>query len=191
LSREELVSGLKRIFLLWEDLFRVVLVLLAAFVLFVNFVVEGGDRLPTNDLSPAFIPQYQNPSELQLGEVTAIIDGQTIDVSIGGQSLRVRYYGVSLAPESSRCAGQAGLRNRQLLVGTLLRLLAPSTGASGEAEVFRYVFNEQGLSIEGQLVSEGFLRVQRNGGEYEEQLLSLERRAARARPPRRGGGVDV
>jgi len=157
--------------------FWTVLALLAAFVLFIQFVVDSGGS--AKDFGPAMIVQYPAATELPAAEVLAVVDGDTIDVALDDDRVRVHYYGAEAPAESGECAQEAQLRNRQVVEGTTVRLLTPTVGEAEDEQgaLHRYVFNEGGLSIEGLLINEGMLAARRNQGQFAAEFLALERSA--------------
>jgi micrococcal nuclease len=114
-----------------------------------------------------------DPARLERAEVLDIIDGDTIDVRIDGREERVRYYGVDTAERGDDCYGEARDRNRSLAGETVL-LLPDARERDRNGRLLRYVFTEDALSIEEQLIAEGLGRAWPEDGTYRDHLLALE-----------------
>jgi endonuclease YncB( thermonuclease family) len=93
------------------------------------------------------------------GQVTAILDGATIEVIIGGQRKQVRYLGINVprvAP--AECYGaQAAARNSELVEGQTVRLEKDQTEADGSGRLLRYVFVREVL-VNADLLAQGLGR---------------------------------
>jgi len=135
------------------------LILLAAFVGFLQLLTtDGGTATSTTSNSgyfgrptaspteppptptatpPPFV--YPDPQSLEQATVVEVIDGDTIDVLIGDQTQRVRYYGIDAPDKGKQCFHEATERNRQL-VGTTVRLKADVRDQADSGRLLRYVF---------------------------------------------------
>ena len=167
------------------------LILLAAFVVFVEFFTNGGAAgtatpepfgSPTPLLQtpaatatpPAFLhPDWQS---LQQATVVEVIDGDTIDAVIAGERQRVRYYGIDAPEQGEKCYQEATERNREL-VGTIVRLEADARDKDEYGRLLRYVFTNDGVSIDAALVSEGLAEAWREDGRYLNRLTTYETNA--------------
>ena len=167
-----------RIGFLWP-----VLVLLALLVGFLQLLTTGGGATATptppgataTPTPPPFV--HPNPASLQQATVVSVIDGDTIDVTIGGEERRVRYYGIEAPENGEKCFEEAKARNAELL-GTTVRLEADASKQGENDLLLRYVFNEDGLSIEAVLVAEGLAEAQREDGVYRQRLMVMENEAS-------------
>jgi micrococcal nuclease len=112
--------------------------------------------------------------------VVRVIDGGTIDVTIDGEERQVRYYGIEAPENGKKCFEQAKARNTELL-GTTVRLQTDARDQDEHGRLLRYVFNEDGLSIEGVLVSEGLAKAQREEGIYRARFTVMENEAHESR----------
>ncbi len=100
-------------------------------------------------LTPAFPAQAagRRPSDIlaytpEAGQVTNVIDGQTIQVALsGGSTVTVRYIGIT-APTGSECmAWQATNDNAALMLGKTVRMEKDALEASPDGSVlYRYVY---------------------------------------------------
>jgi endonuclease YncB( thermonuclease family) len=171
----------RRIGLLWP-----LLVLLALFVGFLQLLTTGGGATsPTATTTPAPTPATAtptpppfvrpNPTSLQQATVVDIIDGGTIDATIDGEERRVRYYGIDAPENGEKCFEEAKARNKELLpAGATVRLEPGVRDKDDDGRLLRYVFNEDGLSIEAALISEGLAKASRQDGTYQDRFTVLE-----------------
>jgi len=119
---------------------------------------------------------YPEPQRLQRAQVVEVIDGDTIDVKIGDQQKRVRYYGVNTPERGERCFDEASNRNRQL-AGDEVLLLPDAREVDPYGRLLRYIFTSDGLSIDASLVAEGYAHAWREDGDFREELITLEEQA--------------
>jgi len=117
-----------------------------------------------------------NPASLQQATVLKVFDGDTIDVMLDGEERRVRYYGIDAPENGKKCFEEAKARNSQLL-GTTVRLEPDARNQDDQGRLLRYVFNEDGLSIEAVLISEGLATAWREDGTYRVRFLAMENEA--------------
>lgn len=126
---------------------------------------------PATATAPPFL--HPNPQSLEQATVEEVIDGDTIDVLIDGQLQRVRYYGIDAPEEGEKCYEEATKRNREL-VGTSVRLEADARNEDNDGRLLRYVFNNDGISVDAALVNEGLAKAWREDGRYLARLTTLE-----------------
>jgi micrococcal nuclease len=123
------------------------------------------------------------------GEVTRIVDGDTIHVDLGGTDETVRYIGID-TPESVKpgtpvqCfAKQASERNRQLLAGTDVKLVFDVERRDRYGRLLAYVYRaDDGTFVNAALVRDGYARpltVPPNV-RYADRFVQLAREARRA-----------
>jgi micrococcal nuclease len=172
-----------RIGVLWP-----LLVLLALFVGFLQLLTTGGAATsptatptpPEATATPTPPPFVRpNPASLQQATVVKVIDGDTIDVTIDGEERRVRYYGIDAPDNGKKCFEEATARNSELL-GTTVRLEPDARDQDEHGRLLRYVFNEDGLSIEAVLIGEGLAKAQREDGMYRVRFTTMETDAREA-----------
>ena len=164
----------RHIALLWP-----LLVLLALLVGFLQLLSTGGGATatptPTGATATPTPPPFvlPNPTSLQEATVVRIIDGDTIDVTIDGEERRVQYYGIEAPDLGKKCSEEAKARNSELL-GTSVRLEPDARDQDEQGRLLRYVFNDDGLSIEAVLISEGLAKAQREDGKYRVRFTTME-----------------
>jgi micrococcal nuclease len=142
----------------------------------------AADLVPTPTLAVS-LPDLQPPpsaDELQRAEVVKVIDGDTIRVRIpslrsgqAGPVERVRYYGVDTPERGDRCFEEATARN-EALVGDRVLLLPDARERDDFDRLLRYVFTEDGESLEARLIAEGLGVAWRQDGAYRDELVALE-----------------
>jgi len=175
-----------RVAILWP-----LLILLATFVGFVEFFTDGGTAgtaTPESFSSPTPLVQtptatatpppflHPNRESLEQAAVVEVIDGDTIHVLIDGERQRVRYYGIDAPEQSEKCYQEATERNREL-VGTTVRLEPDARDKDEHGRLLRYVFTDEGVSVDAALVSEGLAKAWREDGRYVTRLTTLETHA--------------
>ena len=172
----------RRVGILWP-----LLILLAAFVGFLQLLSTGGGTAGTATPGPFSSPapllqtptptppafRHPNPQSLEEATVEKVIDGQTIDVLIDGELQRVRYCGIEAPEEADKCYDQATERNREL-VGATVRLEADACKQDKDGQLIRYVFTNDGISVDAVLVSEGLAKARPEDGSYLSRLTTYE-----------------
>ena len=172
----------RRVAILWP-----LLILLAAFVGFLQLLTTDGGTASTATPGPLDSPTpllqtptptpppfiHPNPQSLEQATVENVIDGDTIDVLIDGELQRVRYYGIDAPEEGDNCYEEATERNREL-VGTTVRLEPDARNEDKYGRLLRYVFTNDGTSVDATLASEGLAKAWREDGRYLARLTTLE-----------------
>ncbi len=144
-------------------------------------IIARNDGAPQTDAAPTptlavALPDLQPAPEadlLQPAEVVAVIDGDTIDVRLDGSVERVRYYGVDTPERSERCFEEATKRN-EALAGDAVLLLSDARERDRFDRLLRYVFDEDGGSLDARLIAEGLGVAWREDGAYRAELVALE-----------------
>jgi micrococcal nuclease len=124
-------------------------------------------------VSPELHPE---PARLQPARVVHIVDGDTIDVEIDGQTERVRYYGIDTPERGDECFSEATARNAALVESSVL-LLPDARDRDSFGRLIRYVFDAEGNSVDARLIAEGLARAWREDGAYRDQFVALEEQA--------------
>jgi len=110
--------------------------------------------------------------DCQLVDVTGIVDGDTIDTSIG----RVRFFGVDTPERGDVCFTEATEFTR-LLVGNQVRLEDGPRLEDAYGRRLAYVFDSSGNSIDVQLIAGGFAKAWTRDGQHRDVLVELEESA--------------
>lgn len=123
--------------------------------------VERGESSQPSVLAPAEVATSTAAADAETYAVTRVIDGDTIEVEIGGARKTVRYIGVD-APETVHpsqpvgCFGaEASARNRQLVEGKRVALEKDVSETDRYGRLLRYV-SVGGVSVNLALVAEGY-----------------------------------
>jgi endonuclease YncB( thermonuclease family) len=162
------------------------LVLLALLVGFLQLLTTGGGATatptPQGVTATPTPPPFVRPSagSLQQATFVAVVDGDTIDVMIDGVERRVRYYGIDAPDKGEKCFEEAKDRNTELM-GATLRLEAGGRDQDEDGRLLRYVFKEDGVSVEAALLAEGLAEAQHDNAVYRQRFEVLETDAREAR----------
>lgn len=111
-------------------------------------------------------------------QVTAILSGDAIEVSLAAQRQRVRYLGIAApSPVPPECFGpQAAARNSELVEGQLVELERDTSDVDSSGRLLRYVY-VGGTMVNAQLLAEGFAKTQFNPIDTRHQQVLLQREA--------------
>ncbi len=126
-------------------------------------------------------PDIGNGGSAPSGEtatVTRIIDGDTIDVSLNGQEVRVRYLGVNTPERDETCYREATEANRLFVSGKTVTLVADDENTDQYGRLLRYIYVGN-LFVNAAMVEQGYAEAvlyPPNDAHYNE-LLNLERQA--------------
>lgn len=93
--------------------------------------------------------------EGEVGQVEYVIDGDTIDVVINGQSYRVRYIGVNTPELDEPCYDDATNANLSLVGGETVQLVKDVSDTDRYGRLLRYVYVGD-LFVNAELVTEGW-----------------------------------
>ncbi|MEQ8674891.1 MAG: thermonuclease family protein [Aggregatilineales bacterium] len=91
----------------------------------------------------------------QAARVTNVIDGDTIDVQINGETFRVRYVGVNTPERDEPCYTEAGAANRALVGGQNVILVRDVSETDRFDRLLRYVYVGD-IFVNELLVAQGF-----------------------------------
>ena len=131
-------------------------------------------------ISPTPIPTSPPGSE-DIGLVTRVIDGDTIDVLLNGVNTRVRYLQMNTTERGEVCYREATDANSELVLGKTVRLVADQEKVDRYDRLLRFIYVGDVL-VNRVLVERGFAEVvlyPPNDAHYEE-FKRLEQEAAAA-----------
>ncbi len=113
-------------------------------------------RAPTATASPALVLAL--PPGAVRAQLVKVIDGDTIDVLIGGEAERVRYVGVDTPERSQPGYRSATDANRRLLGAGPLYLVrdVSDRDKTSDHRLLRYVYRADGVLVEAELVRQGW-----------------------------------
>jgi micrococcal nuclease len=92
------------------------------------------------------------------GQVMNVIDGDTIDVILDGEEVRVRYVGVNTPERDETCYSEATAANRALVENQRVRLVKDVSETDRYGRLLRYVYVGDTF-VNQMLVAEGFAEV--------------------------------
>jgi micrococcal nuclease len=97
----------------------------------------------------------EDPNTGELATVTAIIDGDTIDVDINGAGFRVRYIGINTPERDEPCSSDATAANATLVDGRVVTMYKDVSETDQYGRLLRYVYVGETF-VNAVLVQEGW-----------------------------------
>lgn len=95
------------------------------------------------------------PAGGETAAVVDIIDGDTIDVDLGGQTYRVRYIGINTPERDQPCYSEATEANRALVENQTVTLVRDVSETDRYGRLLRYVYVGQTF-VNAELVRTGY-----------------------------------
>lgn len=132
------------------SLIAIILLIISACSLEIETPTSGGDTQP-----PTTAPDVPNVPQGDTGRVTYIIDGDTIDVEINGETFRVRYIGVNTPESDEVCYQEAKNANSALVMGKTVTLVRDQSETDRFDRLLRYVYVD-GTFVNERLVGDGW-----------------------------------
>ncbi len=127
------------------------------------------------------------PSETPLaGHATALVvrvlDGDTIEVLLAGETLRLRYIGIDSPEDGQPFSAEATQANRQLVEGKKVLLEKDVSETDRYDRLLRYVYLLDGTFINAELVRAGYARAAAYPPDtrYQDYLESVQQEASQA-----------
>jgi len=113
--------------------------------------------------------------------VTRVIDGDTIDVRLDGETVRVRYIGINSPEREEACYHDATAANAALVQGQRVTLIRDVSNTDSYGRLLRYVYVGETL-VNAELVAGGYAEARSYPPDTAQQpyLDSLERAAKAA-----------
>lgn len=126
-------------------------------------------------------PEAPTAGDGEVGWVLTVIDGDTIDVDLNDETVRVRYVGVNTPERDEVCYSDATRANRALVERQTVRLVADVSDTDRFGRLLRYVYVGDTF-VNQQLVAEGWGEAVRYDPDvrYYDQFVQLENEAERA-----------
>lgn len=134
---------------------------------------EGSEVQPTPTLAVTLPELRRDGVSLRRAAVERVIDGDTIEVLLDGQLETIRYYGIDTPERGDACFNEATERNAAL-AGDAVLLLPDARERGPFDRLLRYVFDEDGDSIDARLIAEGLAEAWRDDGTFRDELVALE-----------------
>ena len=123
--------------------------------------------------APAADVAYQRVPGAERFEVERIIDGDTLVVRDGDESVTVRLFGIDTPERGERCYAEAADRLRELAAGEV-QLLADVRTQDRFGRWLRYVYTTDANLIDEVLVAEGLGRAWRDDGQFRDEIIATE-----------------
>lgn len=108
-----------------------------------------------------FDPVPVTPGSAPAGEqgtVVSVIDGDTIDVRIGSETVRVRYVGMNTPERGEACYSEARRANADLVDGRVVTLVKDRSETDRFGRLLRYVYVGD-VFVNARLVEQGYAEV--------------------------------
>ncbi len=117
----------------------------------------------------------------ETARVVQVIDGDTIDVEMNGQQVRVRYVGVNTPERDQACYSEARAANSDLVRGQTVTLVRDTSDTDQYGRLLRYIYVGDTF-VNEQLVRDGWAEVvvYQPDSQYADAFRALEQQAARA-----------
>jgi endonuclease YncB( thermonuclease family) len=117
----------------------------------------------------------------ETARVVNVIDGDTIDVELNGERVRVRYVGVNTPERDEACYQEAVDANRALVAGQTVRLVRDTSDTDRFDRLLRYIYVGDTL-VNAELVKQGVAEavLYRPDERFYNDFVDYERQAARA-----------
>jgi micrococcal nuclease len=96
-----------------------------------------------------------NPTGGETATVTRVIDGDTIEVDIGGVGYRVRYVGVNTPERDEVCYQDATNANAAMVQGQTIRMMRDQSNTDRYGRLLRYIYVGDRF-VNAELVSGGW-----------------------------------
>ncbi len=124
------------------------------------FRYEGGEAYIHSSLALVTCPTppplpTSSPPTGEPAHFLRVIDGDTIEVEMGGQHHRLRYIGVNTPERGEPCYGEAKVANERLVGGGAMTLVRDVSDTDRYDRLLRYVYVD-GRFVNEALVREGF-----------------------------------
>lgn len=117
----------------------------------------------------------------ETGRVVDVIDGDTIDVMLDGEEVRVRYVGVNTPERDEPCYADAVAANRALVEGKTVTLVKDTSDTDRFDRLLRYIYVGDTF-VNRDLVIQGYAEavLYRPDDQYFSEFSDLEQQSARA-----------
>ena len=113
---------------------------------------------PTESIAPVFncVPQNTQRDQAQL---IRVIDGDTIEVAVNGETRKVRYIGMDTPENGDTFFTEATDANNQLVTGQTLTLVKDVSETDRYDRLLRYVFVGDNIFVNYELVNQGYAQI--------------------------------
>jgi endonuclease YncB( thermonuclease family) len=104
-------------------------------------------------------PQAGPPAGAVAAQVTAITDGDTITVRMGGKEYKLRYILINTPETDQPLGAEATAANRALVMGKTVYLVKDVSETDRYGRLLRYVYLADGTFVNAELVRQGWAQV--------------------------------
>ncbi|MBL8145565.1 MAG: thermonuclease family protein [Anaerolineae bacterium] len=117
----------------------------------------------------------------ETARVVQVIDGDTIDVNLNGEQVRVRYVGVNTPERDQSCYSEARAANSSMVSGQTVTLLRDTSDTDQYGRLLRYIYVGDTF-VNEQLVRGGWAEVvvYQPDDQYADDFRMLEQQAAQS-----------
>lgn len=121
------------------------------------------------------------PQSGETARVVHVIDGDTVDVELNGEQVRVRYIGVNTPERDQPCYGDARTVNDDLVYGETVTLVRDTSDTDQYGRLLRYIYVGDTF-VNEKLVRDGWAEVvvYPPDDQYANEFHALEQQAAQA-----------
>ena len=139
--------------------------------------------VPAGPCTPPLAPHGASPnvfcadsSAMEPAAVLRIVDGDTLDVLVGGSEERVRIFGIDTPERGDRCFGEAS-DALAVLAGAEVRMVRDARNRDSSGRLLRYLYRPDGLSIDATIIAAGLATAWTRDGVLRDQLVRVEAEA--------------
>ncbi|PJF22124.1 MAG: hypothetical protein CUN56_07585 [Phototrophicales bacterium] len=130
-------------------------------IIFLTAACELDATAPSGSISSGDVIEVAEiPFGAEQAQVTRVIDGDTIDVAINGQTFRVRYVGVNTPERDEPCYQEAVSANRALVENQTVWLVKDTSDTDRYDRLLRYIYVGN-VFVNATLVYQGYAEVVR------------------------------
>jgi len=122
-------------------------------------VLEESAEFSDLPASPAAVDRSSYAIEGDRAQVLNVIDGDTIDVDLGGVEYRVRYISIDTPERGDPFYREATDYNRQLVENETVILVRDISDTDQYGRLLRYIYLPDGTFVNAELISSGYARV--------------------------------
>jgi len=117
----------------------------------------------------------------ETARVVQVIDGDTIDVNLNGEQVRVRYLGVNTPERDQSCYSEARAANSSMVSGQIVTMTRDTSDTDQYGRLLRFITVGDTFVNEA-LVRDGWAEVvvYQPDDEYADEFRALEQQAAQA-----------
>jgi endonuclease YncB( thermonuclease family) len=106
------------------------------------------------------LPAWEGPPEsAEMAQVVRVIDGDTIDVEMGGERYRVRYIGIDSPERDEPYYAEATAFNRELVGRQTVWLVRDVSEVDRFGRLLRYIYLEDGTFVNAEMIAGGYARL--------------------------------